>query len=95
MRVDHHGVGNRERLTVHDDASRGVKELHPLIGNEAHAWVLGNPRAVLVEVCNNLTGLAAVMHTVGLLLAVEAVRDPLRDLQAHFLGSALDSRQVG
>ena len=53
VRVDHHRVGHRERLAVHDNAHGRVEQLHPLVGNEAHARIRGDPRALGVELVHD------------------------------------------
>ena len=79
--VDHHRVGDRERLAVHDHAERRLEQREPLLGDEAHARVLGDPRLALVELGDDRLRLGVLRdgEAVGL-GAVEAVGDPLRHL---------------
>jgi hypothetical protein len=81
VRVDHHRVGHRERLAVHDHAHGRVEERHPLVGHQAHARILGHPRAAHVELVDDGLGLGLLVDLGGARLgAVEAVGHPLRHL---------------
>ena len=61
---------------MHDDAHGRVEQVHPLVGDEAHARVLGDPRAVLVEVVHDRLRLRRRVDPLRLALRVEAVADP-------------------
>ena len=81
--VDHHRVGHGEGLTVHDDAHGRIEERHPLLGDKAHARVLGHPGALHVELLDDRLGVRLLVHLGGTGgSAVEAIGHPLGNLVA-------------
>ena len=94
VRVDHHRVGHREGLAVHDHARWRVEQLHPLRSDQRHARVLGDPGALLVQLGHNRLGLSRAMHGGRRLLRVEAIGHPaghvvpLRDSLVEASGEA-------
>ena len=78
---------------MHDHAQRRVEQLHPLVGNEAHARVLGHPRPLRVELGDDRLGLGHLVHLGRGLASIEAVRDPLGNVVPLGHARAHASRQ--